>query len=56
MATVVAPTPAGHAFEPVSLVYSRDWPYPDTTRSKGGHDRVPFFQHGLDDDARVLGG
>lgn len=56
MATVVTPTPAGHAFERANLVHSRDWPYKDTMRSKSGHDRVPFFQDGLDDGARVLGG
>lgn len=56
MAAVVAPTPAGHPFEGVNLARSSDWPYKDTTRSQDGHDRVQFFQDGLDTGARVLGG
>lgn len=55
MAAVVAPTPAGHAFERVNLFHSRDWPYKDTTGSQDGRDKVPFFQDELDDGARVLG-
>ncbi len=56
MAAVLAPTPAGHPFERVNFVRSRDWPYKDATRSQDGHNKVRFFQDGLDDDARVLGG
>jgi hypothetical protein len=56
MAAVVAPTPAGHPFERVNLVHSRDWPSKDTTRSQDGHDKVRFFQDRLDTGARVLGG
>jgi hypothetical protein len=56
MAAAVAPNPAGHPFERVNLIHSRNWPYKDTTRSQDGHDKEPFFQDGLDDGARVLGG
>lgn len=56
MAAVVSPTPAGHPFERVNVVHSRDWSFQDTTRSQdGSHDKKRFIHDGLDDGARVLG-
>lgn len=56
MAAVVSPTPAGHPFEQVNVVHSRDWSFQDTTRSQdGSHDKKRFINDGLDDGARVLG-